>query len=102
MGSGSPEDPGAPNNQAKKGNYMFPLGLLWDKGVAIGTGQTPVKKYAIDLRNMIISGIAKPGFIVSHRIPLNQAAEAYTQFDKRGTNTGADYTKVLLKPGKNS
>jgi glutathione-independent formaldehyde dehydrogenase len=32
--------------------------------------------------------------IVSHRLPLEQAVEAYALFDKRAEG----YTKVLLKP----
>lgn len=76
----------------------FPIGLFWYKGVKIGTGQTPVKQYSDYLRNLFITGRAKPSFIVSHSIPLSKAPEAYKKFDLRGEGEGFGYTKVLLKP----
>jgi glutathione-independent formaldehyde dehydrogenase len=91
-------DPGASNEFTKKGEYTFPIGQLWDKGVSIGMGQSPVKKYIVYLRNLIINHLAKPSFIVSHRLPLSKAAEAYKKIDTRGVEEGKEYTKVLLKP----
>jgi glutathione-independent formaldehyde dehydrogenase len=44
----------------------------------------------------------KPSFIVSQRLPLSKAPEAYEHFDKRGEGTGRDWTKVLLKPDLDS
>lgn len=93
------EDPGGVNEEAKKGRYMFPLGEFWKKGIAIGMGQAPVKKYNVFLRDMIIAGRAKPSFIVSHRLPLSKAPEAYSKFVMRGVDAGRDVTKVVLKPG---
>ncbi|HWE48854.1 MAG TPA: glutathione-independent formaldehyde dehydrogenase [Bryobacteraceae bacterium] len=92
------EDPGGADKHAKKGEYIFPLGKLWRKGVSIGQGQAPVKKYNVYLRDLIIAGRAKPSFIVSHRLPLSSAPEAYHNFDKRGIGEAAAWTKVLLKP----
>ncbi len=57
-------------------------------------GQAPVKKYNVYLRDLIVAGIAKPSFIVSHRLPLAEAPNAYKHFDERSDG----YTKVLLKP----
>jgi glutathione-independent formaldehyde dehydrogenase len=94
-----PEDPGAPNEDARKGRYLFPLGEFWEKAISVQMGQAPVKRYNVYLRDMIIAGRAKPSFIVSHRMPLRQAAEAYARFDQRGTGQGTDMTKVVLKPG---
>ncbi|HWC97961.1 MAG TPA: glutathione-independent formaldehyde dehydrogenase, partial [Candidatus Sulfopaludibacter sp.] len=71
------EDPGGVDQHAKKGEYLFPLGALWNKGVTIGQGQAPVKRYNVYLRDLIIAGRAKPSFIVSHRLPLAKAVEAY-------------------------
>jgi glutathione-independent formaldehyde dehydrogenase len=88
----------AQGEYARKGEYLFPIGEFWYKGVSIGTGQAPVKKYSEHLRNLIMSGVARPSFIVSHRIGLNKAPEAYRLFDMRGEGEGAAYTKVLLKP----
>lgn len=46
------------------------------------------------LRDLIIAGKAKPSFVVSHRLPLADAKDAYEKFDKRIDG----YTKVLLHP----
>jgi glutathione-independent formaldehyde dehydrogenase len=61
-------------------------------------GQAPVKRYNEYLRDLIIAGKAKPSFIVSHRLPLEAAPEAYKNFDARGS----EYTKIVLKPGLQS
>jgi threonine dehydrogenase-like Zn-dependent dehydrogenase len=65
------------------------------KGISIGTGQCPVKRYNAYLRDLIVAGKARPSFIVSHRVDLDQAPDAYRRFDQRRDG----YTKVILKPG---
>ncbi len=94
-----PQDPGGVNAAAKRGQFLFPLGEFWEKGITIGMGQATVKKYNVYLRDMIIAGRAKPSFIVSHRLPLQQAPDAYSRFAHRGVGPGAEVTKVVLKPG---
>jgi glutathione-independent formaldehyde dehydrogenase len=96
------EDPGGVDKHAKKGEFLFPLGKLWNGGISIGQGQAPVKKYNVYLRDLIIAGRAKPSFIVSHRLPLAKAVEAYAHFDQRGVGKGKDWTKILLKPEMNA
>lgn len=91
-------DPGASDEKKKKGVFEIPLGSLWAKGISIGQGQAPVKRYNVYLRDLIVAGRAKPSFIVSHRLPLSQAPEAYQKFDKRGVEEGKEWTKVVLKP----
>jgi glutathione-independent formaldehyde dehydrogenase len=93
-----PQEPAGVTPQASKGLFEMPLGELWNKGVTIGMGQTPVKKYAPYLRDLIMAGRAHPAFIVSHRIPLRDAPDAYEKFDHRGVGPGREYTKVLIKP----
>jgi glutathione-independent formaldehyde dehydrogenase len=88
-----PEDPGGKGAQ-KKGTFELNLGEAWNKGISIEMGQAPVKKYNVYLRDLILAHVAKPSFIVSHRLPLEQAPDAYKQFDARSNG----YTKVLLKP----
>ena len=92
------EDPGGVDGSAKQGKYEVPLGNLFEKAIELGLGQTPVKKYSLFLRDLIIAGRAKPSFIVSQRIPLSKAPEAYERFDRREPG----YTKVLIKPGSES
>jgi glutathione-independent formaldehyde dehydrogenase len=90
-----PQDPGAKNDAAKHGSYTMPWGTLWEKGIKLGMGQTPVKQYNLFLRDLIIAGRARPGFIVSKHIDLPQAPEAYQRFDRRESG----YSKVLIRPG---
>ena len=78
-------NPAADNDDEKQGNIMFPLGKLWEKGVTIGMGQTPVKRLHVFLRNLIFDGKAKPSFIVSDRISIDDAPQVYSQFDQRDT-----------------
>ncbi len=68
--------------------------LFFEKGLKLGTGQCNVKRYNRQLRDMIIEGRAKPSFVVSHELPLDQAPSAYDKFDKRIEG----YTKVVLHP----
>lgn len=70
------------------------FGKLFEKGLSLGTGQCNVKAYNRYLRDLIISGVAKPAFVVSHEVDLDAAPEAYEKFDKRVEG----YTKVLLHP----
>ncbi len=89
-----PQDPGGVDRRAQKGEFVIPLGNIFQKGLTIGTGQCPVKKYNMHLRDLIISGRAKPSFVISHRLSLQEAPMAYEKFDKRTEG----FTKVVLKP----
>ena len=89
-----PADPGGVDESAKQGMLRIAFGKLFEKGLRLGTGQCNVKRYNRYLRDLIISGRAKPSFVVSHEVPLDQAPEAYEKFDKRVDG----YTKVILHP----
>jgi glutathione-independent formaldehyde dehydrogenase len=88
-------DPGAKDKKKKQGVYELPWAAIFNKAITVGTGQCPVKRYNVFLRDLIIAGRAKPSFIVSHRLPLGEAPDAYRRFDERKDG----YTKVILKPG---
>lgn len=94
VGVYEPEDPGASTEGAKEGRYGFDFGTAFTKGISIGTGQCPVKKYNRYLRDLIIRDRAEPSLIVSHDVNLDDAVDAYDKFDKRVDG----YTKVLLHP----
>jgi glutathione-independent formaldehyde dehydrogenase len=89
-----PADPGGPDDQAKSGMLLVSIGRMFEKGQVIGTGQCNVKRYNRRLRDMIIAGRAKPSFVVSHELSLNEAPDAYRKFDQRIEG----YTKVVLHP----
>ncbi|MBZ5507831.1 MAG: glutathione-independent formaldehyde dehydrogenase [Acidobacteriia bacterium] len=86
-------DPGGKDKESKQGIYPFPIAEFFDKGITMGSGQAPVKKYNEYLRDLIVNGKAKPSKIVSHRIRIEDAPHAYEKFDKRIEG----YTKVLIK-----
>ncbi|WP_334187921.1 glutathione-independent formaldehyde dehydrogenase [Noviherbaspirillum sp.] len=90
-----PEDPGAADALAKKGQIAFDFGAFFTKGQRIGTGQANVKAYNRRLANLIAAGRASPSFIVSHELPLDRAQEGYENFDARKDG----WTKVVLKTG---
>lgn len=89
-----PADPGGPSEDAKKGMLLVSIGRMFEKGQVVGTGQCNVKRYNRQLRDMIISGRAKPSFVVSHELSLDDAPDAYSKFDQRIEG----YTKVVLHP----
>jgi glutathione-independent formaldehyde dehydrogenase len=91
-----PEDPGSKDKLEKRGQMAFDFGQFWFKGQRMGTGQANVKAYNRLLSRLIEKDKVKPSWIVSHELPLDQAPEAYENFDKRKTG----WTKVVLKPGK--
>jgi threonine dehydrogenase-like Zn-dependent dehydrogenase len=73
----------------------FPLGALMEKGLQVRTGQTHVQRYLKDLLRRIGDGEIDTTFLISHRLPLEEAARGYHSF-KYNQN---EWTKVVLKPG---
>ena len=73
----------------------FPLGALMEKGLQVRTGQTHVQRYTADLLDLIEQGTLDTTFLISHRLPLENAAEAYKCFKADQDR----WTKVVLKPG---
>ena len=90
-----PKDPKAEDPLEKNGHMDFNFGEFWFKGQQIRTGQANVKAYNRRLCNLIEAGKASPSFIVSHELSLEDAPEAYKNFDARKKG----WTKVVLKPG---
>jgi threonine dehydrogenase-like Zn-dependent dehydrogenase len=72
----------------------FPLGALMNKGLTIKTGQTHVHKYVSKLLDLIRAGRIDPSFVVTHRLPLSQASEAYAMFREKRDGC----IKVVLDP----
>lgn len=72
----------------------FPLHRIFDKGLTIRTGQAPVHKYIDELIGLVESGKVVLNDILTHQIPLNDAAHAYDIFKHKEDNC----VKVILKP----
>ena len=73
----------------------WPLGAMMEKGLQLRGGQTHVQKYTSDLLAKIEDGTLDTTFLISHRLPLEQAPRGYKHF-KEDQNS---WTKVVLKPG---
>lgn len=73
---------------------MFPLGNIWERNLTLKTGQAPVVHYMPQLFDMITSGKIDPTDIITHRMPLEQASDAYKIFNDKED----DCIKVILKP----
>jgi threonine dehydrogenase-like Zn-dependent dehydrogenase len=73
----------------------FPTGALMEKGLQLRTGQTHVHKHTRKLLAMIEDGTLDTTFLISHRLPLEDAAKGYHNFRTRQD----EWTKVVLKPG---
>lgn len=72
----------------------IPIGALMQKGLQVKTGQTHVQKYLRQLLEMIGEGRIDTTFLISHRLPLEQAPEGYKMFKEQQN----EVTKVVLKP----
>ncbi len=73
----------------------FPLGALMEKGVQLRGGQTHVQKYTKQLLAKIEAGELDTTFLISHRLPLEEAPRGYKCFKEEQDV----WTKVVLKPG---
>ena len=73
----------------------WPLGAFMEKGLQLRTGQTHVQKYLKPLLQKIQDGELDTTFLISHRLPLEQAPEGYKNFKEKQS----EWTKVVLKPG---
>jgi threonine dehydrogenase-like Zn-dependent dehydrogenase len=58
----------------------FPLGPLMNRGITIKTGQCHVHRYMRPLLARIERGELDPSFVVSHHLPLADAAAGYDMF----------------------
>ena len=88
------KDPDGIDPAEKEGGLRVPWGKLFNKGISVALGRDHDERYNLMLRNMIVDGVAKPGRIVSHRLPLSEAPQAFERFDKRAEG----YIKVVLDP----
>jgi len=73
---------------------MFPLGNIFERNVQLKMGQAPVIQYMPKLFEMIKAGEFDPTEIVSHKMKLEQASEAYKIFNDHED----ECVKVILQP----
>lgn len=61
----------------------LPFGAAFAKGLTFKMGQTHMQKYMKPLLNKILEGEIDPSFIITHRIKLDEAADAYEKWQKK-------------------
>jgi threonine dehydrogenase-like Zn-dependent dehydrogenase len=72
----------------------FPLGAAFSKGLTFKMGQTHVMKYLTPLLARIERGEIDPSFVITHRLPIEEAPKGYRTFRDRKN----ECIKVVLKP----
>ena len=82
--------PGAYAGTADK----LPFGAFMNKGLTMKTGQTHMQRYMKPLLKKIEANEIDPSFVVTHRVKLQDAPNAYKTF--RDKKDGC--IKVVLKP----
>jgi threonine dehydrogenase-like Zn-dependent dehydrogenase len=70
----------------------FPYLHIWLKSLTFRAGWCNVQAYMRPLLDLIAAGRLKPDSIISHRMKLDEAEEAYRMFDAR------EATKIVLTP----
>jgi len=72
----------------------IPIGAMMNKGLTIKTGQTHVHAYFPRLLDFVRQGKIDPSFVVTHRLPLSEAPNAYHLFREKKDGC----IKVVLDP----
>ncbi len=76
-------------------NYnQFPFGKIFDKSIRLRAGQAPVQEYIDELLTIVRDGKVKLDDIITHRLPLEEAAHGYKIFNEKKD----DCVKVVLQP----
>lgn len=73
--------PGAPLGGSLSPSMDFPLSDFFSKRLSMQGGAVDVKLVASELVNLIASGAAKPGFIKTAEIGIEEVPEYYQRFD---------------------
>ncbi|MCB0324940.1 MAG: glutathione-dependent formaldehyde dehydrogenase [Bdellovibrionales bacterium] len=72
----------------------FPLGMAFGKGLQFTMGQTHTHRYMKRLLQFVVDHEVDPSFVITHRLPLEEAPEAYRLFNDKKD----DCIKVVLEP----
>ncbi len=74
--------------------HGFLFGDAFEKGLTFRMGQTHVQKYLPELLALVAEGRLQPEELISHRLPLAEAARGYAMFDEKIDQC----RKVVLRP----
>jgi threonine dehydrogenase-like Zn-dependent dehydrogenase len=70
----------------------FPVGSWMNRSITLRTGQCHVQRYTKPLLERIERGDIDPSYVITHRLPLNEAPSAYETFKHKQDNC----VKVVL------
>lgn len=76
------------------GRLTVPWATFFSKGVSVNFGRTHDRRYTVLLRDLVLSGRARPGVVVTHHGRLEDAPDLYREFDQRATGI----IKAVLHP----
>jgi 2-desacetyl-2-hydroxyethyl bacteriochlorophyllide A dehydrogenase len=68
------------------------MGVVWIKALGLKTGHANVIAHVDRVLGMLASGSLDPAPLVTHHMPLDDAAEAYDVYDRR------EALKIVLRP----
>jgi threonine dehydrogenase-like Zn-dependent dehydrogenase len=72
----------------------YPMGAFMNKALTMKAGQTHVHRYVPKLLELVQAGKVDPAFVITHRLPLDEAPAGYEMFrDKED-----ECIKVVLRP----
>ena len=76
----------------------IPMGAFMNKALVMKTGQTHMMRFMKPLLDRIEAGEIDPSFVISHRVPIDDAPEMYKVFRDKEDHC----TKVVLDPWANA
>ncbi len=72
----------------------FPIGSVVNRSLTVKAGQCHVQRYMRPLLERIVNGEIDPSFVITHRLPLEDASRGYEIFKHKQD----DCEKVVLTP----
>ncbi|NLG51743.1 MAG: glutathione-dependent formaldehyde dehydrogenase [Chloroflexi bacterium] len=75
----------------------IPFGAAFNKGLSLKMGQTHVQRYLRPLLERIQRGEIDPSFVITHRLPMEDAPYGYRLFREKADGC----VKVVLEPDHN-
>ncbi|WP_266204936.1 zinc-dependent alcohol dehydrogenase [Pontibacter kalidii] len=77
---------------------LVPIGNVVNKGITIRANQASVKRLLPRLIDHVMNGVIKPKQLITHRVPLEEVADAYRIFSDKLDNC---IKPVLIPPSAN-
>jgi threonine dehydrogenase-like Zn-dependent dehydrogenase len=75
-------------------DFSFPVGKAMNRNLTLRMGNCDHRRYLPELIELVRAGVMDPEEILSQRVPLTSAIEAYRAFDRRQSS----WIKVELLP----